>query len=80
MDDLKAYARKKNLEKRQAYFAAYRSRPDVKAKHKAYMEEHNKRPDVIEKRKAYYKKHAMEERITKAIELLTDAGYIVTAP
>lgn len=80
MDELKAYARKKKLEKQRAYQKEYRQRPEVKAKQKAYMEEYNKRPEVIEKRKGYYKKHAMKEQIIKAIEVLTAAGYIVTEP
>lgn len=78
MDELATYARKKRLEKIRAYQKEYRQRPEVKAKQKAYMDEYNKRPEVIEKRKVYSKKKAMEERIIKAIEVLTAAGYIVT--
>lgn len=80
MNELEAYARKKRLEKIRAYQKEYRQRPEVRAKQKAYMDEYNKRPEVIEKRKVYSKKKAMEERIIKAIEVLTAAGYIVTEP
>lgn len=78
MDELKDCARKKRLEKQQAYQKEYYNRPEVKAKRKAYLMEYNKRPEVLERRKSNYKKYAMEVRIIKAIEVLTAAGYIVT--